>query len=228
MVSGITRTALYPRLAASIARPTPVFPDVGSITVPPGMRLPSASAASSMVSTMRSFTEPPGLVASYFPRMVALPPAMAERSISGVDPMIASIVCAYLMISSKGLCESPWAHPVGRRGPCDGRHTGNSHTGRSNPCAIKKGRSRVPSRLSVFDGCPEHGQRLRASATGTLHTGQEGQELLATTCATLQCHHWFTHMPPLLILSIAKGSYPLTHIATLRSGTSNVKCHGGN
>lgn len=76
------------------------------------------------------------------------------------------------------------------------------------PVHNKKGRLRVPSRLSVFDGCPEHRQRLRASATGTLHTGQEGQELLATTCATLQCHHWFTHMPPLLILSITKGSYP--------------------
>src|SRR5215472_3781909 len=44
-----------------MARPTPVFPEVGSMIVPPGRSSPQASAASTMRSAIRSFTEPPGL-----------------------------------------------------------------------------------------------------------------------------------------------------------------------
>src|SRR5687768_9037200 len=39
----------------------PVFPLVGSTMVPPGCRAPLASAASTIRTAMRSFTEPPGL-----------------------------------------------------------------------------------------------------------------------------------------------------------------------
>ena len=35
-LSVMTKTHLYPRWAATIARPTPVLPDVGSTIVPPG------------------------------------------------------------------------------------------------------------------------------------------------------------------------------------------------
>ena len=44
-----------------MARPTPVFPEVGSTMVPPGRSAPEASAASTIRSAIRSFTEPPGL-----------------------------------------------------------------------------------------------------------------------------------------------------------------------
>ena len=39
----------------------PVLPLVGSTIVPPGFSAPLASAASTMRTAMRSFTEPPGL-----------------------------------------------------------------------------------------------------------------------------------------------------------------------
>jgi hypothetical protein len=39
----------------------PVFPLVASTIVPPGLRLPSASAASMIDAPMRSFTELAGL-----------------------------------------------------------------------------------------------------------------------------------------------------------------------
>jgi hypothetical protein len=38
-----------------------VLPDVGSMIVPPGRSAPEASAASTMRSAIRSFTDPPGL-----------------------------------------------------------------------------------------------------------------------------------------------------------------------
>jgi hypothetical protein len=44
-----------------MASPTPVLPEVGSMIVPPGRSAPEASAASTMRSAMRSFTDPPGL-----------------------------------------------------------------------------------------------------------------------------------------------------------------------
>jgi len=50
--------------AATIARPTPVLPEVGSMIVPPGLSAPLDSAASIMPSAMRSLIEPPGLLRS--------------------------------------------------------------------------------------------------------------------------------------------------------------------
>src|SRR6478672_7644986 len=44
----------------------PVLPLVGSTMVPPGFSAPLASAASTMRTAMRSFTEPPGLKYSTF------------------------------------------------------------------------------------------------------------------------------------------------------------------
>jgi hypothetical protein len=52
MLSGITSTSLYPFTAATIARPTPVLPDVGSIIVPPLRSLPVASASSTIDSAI--------------------------------------------------------------------------------------------------------------------------------------------------------------------------------
>src|SRR5437667_1359604 len=58
----------YPLIAAAIASPTPVLPEVGSTIVPPGRSFPSRSAASSIASPIRSFTEPPGFRYSSFAR----------------------------------------------------------------------------------------------------------------------------------------------------------------
>ena len=44
---------------------TPVFPEVGSIMVSPGFKTPSFSASSTILTPMRSFTEPPALKYSH-------------------------------------------------------------------------------------------------------------------------------------------------------------------
>ena len=62
----MTKIQLYPRCAATIAKPTPVFPDVGSMMVDPGFRRPSFSAASTIAKAGLSLTLPPGFVVSTF------------------------------------------------------------------------------------------------------------------------------------------------------------------
>src|SRR5438874_3323210 len=61
ILSGITKTQRYRRRAATIAKPTPVLPEVGSTIVPPGRSRPVASAASIIATAGRSLTLPPGL-----------------------------------------------------------------------------------------------------------------------------------------------------------------------
>lgn len=50
----------------TIDNPIPVFPDVGSIIVQPGVNRPCSSASSTMRKAMRSLTDPPGLKNSTF------------------------------------------------------------------------------------------------------------------------------------------------------------------
>ena len=66
MLSGITMTVLYPRPAATIASPIPVFPEVGSIITPPGFNTPRRSASSSMALATRSLALPAGFKYSSF------------------------------------------------------------------------------------------------------------------------------------------------------------------
>ena len=73
MSSGIVSTSRYPLRAQTIARPMPVLPEVGSTSVSPGLIRPSRSAASTMLSAMRSFTEPAGFCASSLPSTSAAP-----------------------------------------------------------------------------------------------------------------------------------------------------------
>jgi len=61
MDSGMVSTTWYPRAAPTMARAMPVFPEVASTMVPPGGRVPAASAAFTMETPMRSFTELAGL-----------------------------------------------------------------------------------------------------------------------------------------------------------------------
>src|SRR4029077_17504169 len=83
----------YPLIAAPIASPTPVLPDVGSTIVPPGRSFPARSAASIIGSPMRSFTEPPGFRYSSFARICAPPrgESLSRRTI-GVAPTSSRMV----------------------------------------------------------------------------------------------------------------------------------------
>ena len=65
-----------------------MLPDVGSTMVPPGWSTPVASAASTIVRAMRSFTDPPGLRYSILASTVAGTPSVTRSSrTNGVLPM---------------------------------------------------------------------------------------------------------------------------------------------
>src|SRR6266511_2856511 len=75
-------------MAAAMASPWPVFPDVGFTMVPPGFSTPARSAASIIRTPMRSFTLPPGFSISSLARMAGFTPWATRRSrTSGVLPM---------------------------------------------------------------------------------------------------------------------------------------------
>src|SRR6476659_2818128 len=64
--------------------------------VPPGFSSPDASAASTIFSAIRSFTEPPGLRYSTFARMVAAMPSVTLLSLTrGVFPTRSAMCSAY-------------------------------------------------------------------------------------------------------------------------------------
>ena len=98
MVSGMTRTHLYPREADIMAMAMPVFPEVGSMMVPPCLRSPLASASLIMERTARSFMDPPGFFPSIF-TYISLPAGAILLSLTrGVLP-IASVSDLYIAIS---------------------------------------------------------------------------------------------------------------------------------
>src|ERR1700691_2615172 len=74
-----------------MARPTPVLPLVGSTMTPPGVKSPSRSAASIIVSAGRSFELPPGVIDSSFTR-TSTPWGVRSRlkRTSGVSPIRSS------------------------------------------------------------------------------------------------------------------------------------------
>jgi hypothetical protein len=77
-------------LFATIASPTPVLPDVGSMIVPPAMSLPWRSADSIIRSAILSFTEPPGFRYSTLTRtflVFAMPRVTDWSRTSGVPPV---------------------------------------------------------------------------------------------------------------------------------------------
>ncbi len=75
------------------ASPIPVFPEVPSITVPPGFNNPAFSASSTILTAMRSFTEFPGLVVSTLASTVALISLVSLLSFtSGVLPIVSSML----------------------------------------------------------------------------------------------------------------------------------------
>src|SRR3954451_17769473 len=113
---------LYPRCWATRARPMPVLPLVGSTIVPPGFSAPLASAASTMRTAIRSFTEPPGL---RYSSLASTSGASGRSSrvtdvsrTSGVLPTRSTTDSAYCTgASSCGPGSSPPLGPI----PSDGR-----------------------------------------------------------------------------------------------------------
>src|SRR3954463_12812341 len=75
-----------------MARPVPVLPDVGSTMVPPGLSLPSRSAASMSATATRSLMDPPGFSDSTLATICGARPApRRDRRTSGVAPMASRI-----------------------------------------------------------------------------------------------------------------------------------------
>ena len=86
--SAMIATKGYPFTAQTIASAIPVLPDVGSMTVCPGLRTPRRSASSIIAIASRSLTELIGLKASHLTYIVV--PAGARRLMrtTGVFPMV--------------------------------------------------------------------------------------------------------------------------------------------
>ncbi len=93
ILSGIVNTARYPLIAATIASPSPVFPLVGSMIVPPGFSVPFASASSIIFSPIRSLTLPPGFIISSLARTRPFTPSMIFGNwTSGVFPIVSRML----------------------------------------------------------------------------------------------------------------------------------------
>jgi hypothetical protein len=98
MDSGMVSFSLYPFAAATMARPMPVFPEVGSTrTVFPGVISPRASASVIMLKAMRSFTEFAGLLLSNLTTTSATLPSVTRLSLTrGVLPISSRTLLAIL------------------------------------------------------------------------------------------------------------------------------------
>ena len=82
-----------PNIAAAIANAMPVLPEVGSMSVSPGLIVPRFSASTTIERAGRSFTEPAGLLPSSFAsRTLLLCPASRCSWTSGVLPTVSSMV----------------------------------------------------------------------------------------------------------------------------------------
>ena len=75
-----------------MASPIPVFPEVPSIIVPPGLSNPAFSASSTIFKAIRSLMELPGLKVSTFAYTVAFMPETTLLSFTrGVFPIVSRI-----------------------------------------------------------------------------------------------------------------------------------------
>ncbi|OBH74232.1 hypothetical protein A5682_03995 [Mycobacterium mantenii] len=78
-----------------------MLPEVGSTMVPPGRSCPLASAASIILTAIRSFELPPGLRYSTLAATMPAPSGTTEFSrTNGVPPMRSLMCCAIRMRSS--------------------------------------------------------------------------------------------------------------------------------
>ena len=94
-LSVVTQIIWYPLTIAAKANPIPVLPLVPSTIVPPGLKRPSASASSIILSAIRSFTELPGLKVSYLAKTKQGKDAVSLLTFTiGVFPMVSKILFA--------------------------------------------------------------------------------------------------------------------------------------
>jgi hypothetical protein len=79
--------------AAAKAKPIPVLPEVGSISVSPGLMRPSFYASITILYPIRSFTEPPGLKNSHlaYKTQFSLDPILFNLT-TGVNPIVLRIL----------------------------------------------------------------------------------------------------------------------------------------
>src|SRR3990172_3405144 len=141
MSSGIVTMRRYPFTAATIARPMPVLPLVGSTMVSPGLIRPSRSAASIMLRAIRSLMLPAGLCDSTLATTSAAPSWTTRLSRTmGVPPIRSSTVsaiCPSLFIPSlsddvAGASRADRAVPLRQVGDC---------------CVLQHAQDRLPDRL---------------------------------------------------------------------------------
>src|SRR5580704_10388480 len=94
-----------------MARPMPVFPEVGSISTwsgLPGTSTPARSASSTSESATRSLTDPPGFCPSSFMKMLAAGFGLSVlMSIIGVLPMKSRTVGYNAMVSALRRASAP-------------------------------------------------------------------------------------------------------------------------
>ena len=89
---------LYPLIIAAIAKPIPVFPDVPSIMVPPGFKIPLFSASSIIFKAIRSLIEFPGFVVSILAKTVAeISLVMLFNFTKGVLPIVSKILLYHML-----------------------------------------------------------------------------------------------------------------------------------
>src|SRR6185312_1629486 len=92
-LSVVVKMHLYPLTTAARARPMPVFPEVHSMIVPPGLSFPSFSATSTILIAIRSFAEFPGLKYSTLANTVQGNSRVSLfNRISGVCPIVSRIL----------------------------------------------------------------------------------------------------------------------------------------
>ena len=95
--SGMTSTSLYPFTAATMARPMPVLPEVGSMMTLSFPSTPRRSASSIMERPIRSLMLPPGLARSSFIQTSRLGKRRLRRT-WGVLPMVSRMLLARMTV----------------------------------------------------------------------------------------------------------------------------------
>ena len=105
--SGITRISWYPFTAATIARPMPVLPEVGSMITESFFSRPFCSASSIIDSAMRSLMLAPGLARSSLIHTSWVEPNSRFTFTWGVLPMVSRMVFARMETSSAQVDEHP-------------------------------------------------------------------------------------------------------------------------
>src|SRR5512132_858718 len=91
----MTRISLYCLTAQTTASPTPVLPDVGSITTLPFFRIPRLSASSIIDRAIRSLMLPPGFARSSFIQTSTFLPKRLLIRTSGVPPIVSKMFVAF-------------------------------------------------------------------------------------------------------------------------------------